>query len=222
MNPRFKILGLALLLVLAAGRTRVASANELTLNIQGVTDGSSSLGLVPIASRTPFDLQATFNTLSSVSIPGVTGPGYAVYTADSLQVEVNGYLYTAASASRIFLTLVDATNSAYPGLNSAAISNDNGGSTLGPAYAGTTPAGWSANNPTPVVFSGYAGSMYSLLDFTTSSGATLTLDYNPEVGIDDSLTGTAIPEGSTFSLFLMGLAVVGVGKWMGRRGMCGA
>jgi hypothetical protein len=217
MNPRLKIFIFALLLILVASWTRAASADELTLNYQGVTDGNSSLGSSVMPSGLDFDIQATFNSLSPSVI---VGTGIVIYAADSLQAEVNGDLYTAASTSGIYIELVDATNSALPGANHPILYNQKNSSGVAPGYTEPTSGGWSATNPTPVVFSGYSGSLYSSVNFhTTSSGATLTLGYDPTVGVDASITGSAVPEGSTFAYFLMGLAAMGAGRWMGRRGM---
>jgi hypothetical protein len=217
MNPRLKIFIFALLLILVASWTRAAFADELTLNLQGVTDGNSSLGSSAIPSGLDFDIQATFNSLSPY---GIMETGIVIYAADSLQADVSGVSFTATSTSGIYVELVDATNLEISGINFPALSNQNDDSGFVPGYTGTTPAGWSATNPTPAVFSGYLGSLGSVFDFpTTSSGATLTLDYDPTGGVDASITGSAVPEGSTFAYFLMGLAAMGAGRWMGRRGM---
>lgn len=139
------------------------------------------------------------------------------YAATSLAVTVGGTSYKVTDPGDFTLTPVDATNSVVPGYYYPLLDNDSGNTQFnepGPAYTTATPA-FSAADPTPTVFSGYAGSQSfgNILEFSTAAGP-LILSFDLDLGVDASIT--SVPEPSSLALCGIG-GSIGLGVARRRR-----
>jgi hypothetical protein len=86
---------------------------------------------------------------------------------------------------------------------------------IGPAYTTATPA-FSAADPAPTVFSGYAGSQSfgNVLQFSTSAGP-LILSFDLDVGVGASIN--SVPEPSSLALGGIGGSIGLVVAWRRRK-----
>ena len=185
---------------LAASQTAAASAFDL--NYQGLTDNSSINGNA-IATGTSFELKIGFDT----SLEELGAQGIAVYEPTNISLEIGGTSYTVTFPTENLIVLADGSNQDYPGINIPFFESGLDGSAFFPGYFGTSTAGWSARDVTPTVFTGYIGADSEVLDLSTTAGL-LVLDFNVEEGVNASIT--AVPEGSSFTLLLLGMAALGL------------
>ena len=65
------------------------------------------------------------------------------------------------------------------------------------------------------MFDDYIGSQFEELDLPTTAGP-LVLDFNRDEGVNASIT--AVPEGSSITLLLLGMAALGIAFAMRRPG----
>jgi hypothetical protein len=170
-----------------------AHAGSLALDFQGVAAPPSSLDGASLVGDS-FTIQADFDTATETPI----NQGVASYAATSITVTVGGTSYSVTDASDFLVYLEDATTLEYPGLYSAELYQSSLFQAFSPYYT-TSSSPFSATDPTPTVFSGYSPPTYfgSLLTFSTDAGF-LTLRYNPNVGVDASIS--SVPEPSSLAL----------------------
>lgn len=185
---------------LAASQTAAASAFDL--NYQGLTDNSSINGNA-IATGTSFEMKIGFDT----SLEEVGGQGLVGFESTNVSLEIGGTPYTLTFPTENLIILADGSNQDFPGINIPFFESGFDGSSFFPGFVGTSTAGWSATDVTPTVFEGYIGAMSEELDLPTTAGP-LVLDFNVEDGVNASIT--AVPEGNSFTLLLLGMAALGL------------
>jgi hypothetical protein len=197
MRQSIRLAAITLVLSLAAAP---AHAGQLALDFQGVAAGPSSLGNTSFGGDS-FTVQADFDPTRGTNL----GQGVALYAPTSIVVTVGGTSYTGTDLSNYAVILQDATNQLRPGfyiLQLVMYINSSSFEGFGPAYT-TSSSAFSAQDPSPTVFSGFseANSLGNLGVFSTAAGF-LTLAYKGNAGVSTSIT--SVPEPS--SLVLCGIS----------------
>jgi hypothetical protein len=209
MQHSLRLAAITLVLLLAATPAR---AGQLALDFQGVAWLESSIGGTPIVLDS-FTIQADFDPTTGTSY----GQGAAAYAPTSIVVTVDGTSYTVTDLSDFSVFLIDATNPYYLGYNYPALDNDSNpmfGEIAG-VYTTATPA-FSAADPAPTVFSGYAPSQQfgNALELSTAAGP-LILTFDINVGVDASIN--SVPEPSSLVLCGIGGSIGLVVTWRRRK-----
>jgi hypothetical protein len=212
MKPRLSAFASALCLglVFAFAASQSAAASAFDLNYQGLTDNSSIDGNA-IATGTSFELKIGFDT----SFEEIGGQGLAGFEPTNVSLEIGGTPYTLTFPTENLIILADASNGDFPGINIPFFQSGFDGSAFFPGYLGTSTVGWSATDVTPTVFTDYIGAESDVLDLPTTAGP-LVLDFNVDEGVNASIT--AVPEGSSITLLLLGMAALGLAFAMRRPG----
>jgi hypothetical protein len=207
-----RLLGFTLAALLFSIAGAPAQAGLLVLDFQGVTSTSSSLGSTPITPGTSYEVQATFDTATGTFYPNVKQYSYL---PTSITATVGGTSYTVTDPGDFFVVLVGPINPQFPGLYLAGLLNNLDLSFFAPDYTTATPS-LDISAPTPTVFSGYHGSLRHELNFSTTAGS-LSLDYDPTVGINTSIIGVStVPEPSSLLMTSVG-GLMALGIWRRRR-----
>jgi hypothetical protein len=202
----------AITLFLFLARTPAHASGLLALDFQGVAWIESSIGGTPIVGDS-FTIQADFDPTTGTSY----GQGADGYAPTSVVVTVAGTSYTVTDLSDLTVFLIDATNPYYLGYYYPALDNFTNpmfGEIAG-VYTTATPA-FSAADPTPTVFSGFAPSQQfgNALELSTAAG-NLILLYDINVGIDASISSA--PEPSSLVLCGIGGSIGLVVAWRRRK-----
>ncbi len=211
MKIRAAALALAALAILAVSQT--ASADEVTLQFQGFTDGNSSFDGTAFTPGTPFDIDVEFESSLFIS----PFQGFALYPfIYDVQAEVGGTSYLVAPLNiddEYGVEFLDASNTGDPGIYATffgVLSGPDDGLAFIAAFANASP-GWSATDPTTTTFSGYSESLGDELAFSTPGGP-LFIDYDANgADLDGGISASIIaptPEPSAFSLAFLGLGVI--------------
>jgi hypothetical protein len=217
MRQLLSLATISIVLFLAAAP---AHAGMLALGFQGAflinIEGTPADPPIPFGN---VNIQADFDTTTGTTLQ----QGVVTYAVTSVVLTGGGTSVTVTDPSDYSVTLVDATNTAIPGLYYPLLDNNSGTSLLneiGPAYTTATPA-FSAADPTPTVFSGYSGSQSfgNVLTFSTAAGP-LTLEYqlitfDNSGGIGASIN--SVPEPSSLALCGISGSIGLVIAWRRRR-----
>ncbi|MFM8222740.1 MAG: hypothetical protein ACKOJF_27855, partial [Planctomycetaceae bacterium] len=144
----------------------------LALRMSGETFQGASFAGTLFADDTPWSLVAEFDSAD------LTTSGGTVYDAplSSLTVVVGTTTYTAVAPNTLLVYL-----SSVPGIYYLGIA-DSSSNALVPQFLVSSDPNWSASNPTPTVFSNFAGIQSLYFTMATSNGLLiLATDVQPAV-----------------------------------------
>ncbi|MFM8584557.1 MAG: hypothetical protein ACKOFW_24115 [Planctomycetaceae bacterium] len=179
--------------VASAGRVE---AGMLALRMSGETFQGASFAGTLFADDTPWSLVAEFDSADLTTSGGVYGP------LSSLTVVVGTTTYTAVAPDTLLVYL-----SSVPGIYYLGIA-DSSSNAIVPQFLVSSDPNWSASNPTPTVFSNFAGIQSLYFTMATSNGL-LILATDEQPAVQASITAAAVPEPSLVSLAAFG-AVCGL------------
>ncbi|MFM8287682.1 MAG: hypothetical protein ACKOGA_13240 [Planctomycetaceae bacterium] len=181
--------------LVSAGRVE---AGMLALRMSGETFQGASFAGTLFADDTPWSLVAEFDSAD------LTTSGGAFYDAplSSLTVVVGTTTYTAVAPNTLLVYLASVPGNYYLGIA------DSSSNALVPQFLVSSDPNWSASNPTPTVFSNFAGIQSLYFTMATSNGL-LILATDEQPAVQASITAAAVPEPSLVSLAAFG-AVCGL------------
>jgi PEP-CTERM motif len=209
MNPILRLAAITFTLFLAA---TPAHAGQLALEFQGVAAGPSSIGGTSLDGDS-FTIQADFDPTSGTNF----GQGFVQYVPTSIDINVGGTSYTVTDLSNYAVFLLDATNQAEPGLYSPELVmflSSNTVTGFAPRYT-TSSSAFSAQDPSPTVFSGFSAIYGGGLETFSTAAGPLVLVYAGNAGVDASIN--SVPEPSSLVLCGIGGSIGLVVAWRRRK-----
>jgi hypothetical protein len=209
MRHLLRLAAITLALFLAATPAR---AGLLALELQGVAVGPSSLGSTSFRGDT-FTVQADFDPTTPTDL----AQGFGEYAPTSIDINVGGTSYTVTDPSNYAIFLTDATNQTEPGLYITELVmflSSNTFTGFAPRYT-TSSSAFSAQDPSPTVFSGFSAIYGGGLETFSTAAGPLTLVYAGNAGVDASIS--SVPEPSSLVLCGIGGSIGLVVAWRRRK-----